>query len=338
MKAAMSGQKIPLIHRLLSSWNIFRAYQTGTFGNAESAIDFHKELSKIIKTHVKVEVKEIKILDLGCGQTATQTALFKTDGADVIGIDMEVATYKMNLKTFIRVIRTNGVERAIKSLLRHLLFDKRYFSKLSLQYGKTIPFDQLDIRLMNAASLFFPANYFDFVYSAWVFEHIDNVPAAIKEVNRVLKPSGIAWIGVHLFPSLSGGHHLDWIWADKSESNNVPPWDHLLDNKYPVNTYLNRLRLDQYRVIFHEHIDVFDEKLTYEGEKFLIPETQKILQSKGYMREDLLTRSVIFLCRKKINTYRKGNDRKRLRLTRAIRLTPFAKIPPLAELRIARKR
>lgn len=300
MKAAMSGQKIPLIHRLLSSWNIFRAYQTNTLGNAESVVDFHKRLSEIIKTHLKVDVREARILDIGCGQMATQTILFKVDGADVTGIDMEVPTYKMNLKTLIRVIKTNGVERAIKSLLRHLLFDKRFFSELSLQYGKIVPFDQLDIRLMNAASLSFPDNSFEFVYSAWVFEHIDDVPTSIRDVNRILKPSGIAWIGVHLFPSLSGGHHLDWIWPDKSSSKKVPPWDHLLDNKYPANTYLNRLHLDQYREIFHTHINVFDEELTYEGDKFLTPEIEKILQRKGYAREDLLTRTVIFLCRKKI--------------------------------------
>jgi ubiquinone/menaquinone biosynthesis C-methylase UbiE len=295
----MSGQKIPLIHRLLSSLKIFYAHRARAFGSIESVIDFHKQLSEIIKTHVKVEVKEAKILDVGCGQTATQTALFKADGADIIGIDMEVPTYKMNLKSFIQVIQTNGIERAIKSLLRHFLFDRRFFLDLSLKYEKNIPLDQLDIRLMSAVNLLFRDNYFDFIYSAWAFEHIDNIPGAIREINRVLKPTGIAWIGVHLFPSLSGGHHLDWIWPDKSPSSKVPAWDHLLDNKYPVNTYLNRFRLKQYREIFHEYMDVVDEKLTYEGDKFLTGEREKILQDKGYTREDLLTRNAIFLCRKK---------------------------------------
>lgn len=299
MRATMSGQKIPLVHRLLSSWKILRAYQSSIFGNAQLAINFHKKLCDIISTHLKAEVKEAKILDLGCGQTATQTFLFKADSADVVGIDMEVPTYRMNLKTLIRVIRTNGAERALKSLTRHLLFDKRFLSELSSRYGKTLPFDQTDIRVMNAASLSFPDNSFDFIYSAWVFEHIDNVPAAVSELNRVLKPSGIAWIGVHLFPSLSGGHHLDWIYPDKSPSNKVPPWDHLLDNKHPANTYLNRYRLDQYRQIFHDHSHIFDEKLAYEGEKFLTPHIEKILQHKGYSRQDLLTRTVVFLCRKK---------------------------------------
>ena len=299
MKAAISGQSIPIIHRLLSLMNLLRAYQAGTFTNAEKTIHFHRQLTDIIKTHGKVEVKKARILDVGCGQTATQMALFKADGADVTGIDIEVPTYIMNMKKFIQVIKINGVERAIKSLLRHLFFDARFFKELSFHYGKTVSFDQLDIRLMSAASLSLPDNCFDFIYSIWVFEHIDHVPAAIQEVNRVLKPTGIAWIGVHLFPSLSGGHHLDWIWPDEAPSNKVPPWDHLLDNKYPVNTYLNRLRLDQYREIFHKHIDVFNSTLTYEGEEFLTPELEQILRHKGYTREDLLTRTSIFLCRKK---------------------------------------
>ena len=300
MKAAMSGQEIPLIPRLLSSWNIFRVHRNSAFGSAKAALNFHKELCEILRRYVKIKVNNAKILDLGCGQRATQTALFKADGADSIGIDMEIPTYKMNLKTLIRVIRINGLERAIKSLLRHLLFDRRFFTDLSLQYGKTIPFDHLDIRIMNAANLSFFDNFFDFIYSVWVFEHIDNVHAAIKELSRVLKPNGVAWIGVHLFPSLSGGHNLDWVWPDKFLSKRVLPWDHLLDNKYPVNTYLNKLRLRQYREIFHKHIDIVDEKLIYEGDKLLTPEIERTLQhKKGYTREDLLTRTVIFLCRKK---------------------------------------
>jgi len=301
MKAAMSGQKISFIQRFLSSWKIFRAHQAGDFANVESEIDFHQQLSEVIKTHVKLEVNQAHILDVGCGQTATQVILFKADGADVVGIDMEVPTYKMSLQTFRQVIRNNGADRALKSLLRHLLFDRKFFSELSLRYGKSISLDQLDTRLMDATSLTFPDNCFDFIYSAWAFEHIDNVALAIKELNRVLKPAGVAWIGIHLFPSLSGGHHLDWIWPDRSSSDTVPPWDHLLDKRYPVNTYLNEYRLEQYRGIFQQHINIFDEKLTYEGEKFLTPETENILLNKGYTRENLLTRTVTFLCRKSDN-------------------------------------
>lgn len=304
MKAVMSGQKIPLYHRLLSSINIFRAYRNGIFGNAESAITSHKQILELLEKHTDSEFKinKVKVLDLGCGQTATQTVLFKADGASIIGVDLELPSFKMSLNHFIRIIKNNGTERAIKSFLRHIFFDKRFFSEIFLKYGKTVKLDNLDIRIMNAANLDFLDNNFDFVYSFWVFEHInkDDVQAAILEINRVLKPTGIAFIGVHLFPSLSGGHHLDWISPDKLPSKKIPPWDHLFESKHPVNTYLNRLRLAEYREIFHKHINVFEEILGYEGERLLSHEIESKLQQKGYTREDLSTRTILFLCRKKI--------------------------------------
>jgi ubiquinone/menaquinone biosynthesis C-methylase UbiE len=303
MKTAMSGQKIPFIHRLSSSWKIFRAYQTGIFGKAEVDINLEllDQLTEIILIHLKRDIKNLKILDIGCGQKAAQTILLKAEGADIVGIDMEIPTYDMTIKTFFQVIMNNGMERAIKSLLRHILFDRRFFVELSERYGKKLFFDDIDIRRMNAANLSFPDNTFDFIFSAWSFEHFDNVPAAVSEVNRVLKPSGIAWIAVHLFPSLSGGHNIEWLHPDKSPSSKVPPWDHLMDNKYPVNTYLNKLRLIDYNEILHRYMNVFDEQLAFEGEELLAPEIENILRHKGYSREDLLARTVTFLCKKTVS-------------------------------------
>ena len=48
----------------------------------------------------------------------------------------------------------------------------------------------------------FEDSTFDFVHSMAVFEHIDDVPGAVRELNRVLKPGGIAVITPHLFASL----------------------------------------------------------------------------------------------------------------------------------------
>jgi SAM-dependent methyltransferase len=39
-------------------------------------------------------------------------------------------------------------------------------------------------------TLDFPDDYFDRVLAIHVLEHLDNLPAALKEINRVLKPSG----------------------------------------------------------------------------------------------------------------------------------------------------
>jgi len=299
MKSSMSRQPIGIINRFASSWNILHRYRQGIFGSAELEINYYKRLFDIIRSHVTIEINNARILELGCGQMATQTALLASNGADVTGIDVEIPTYRMNLQIFLETLKKNGFERAIKSLFRHVLFDRAYIKKISLLHDKKIPYSELDIQIMDAADLRFPNNHFDFVFSRDVFEHIDDVPNAVKGVNRVLKKSGIAWIRAHLFPSLSGGHHLAWMFADKSPSDKVPPWDHLLANTYPVNTYLNKLRLDQYRKIFHDNISVLKERTKEEGHNILTPKLLELLSAKGYTKEDLLTSSVLFLCRKK---------------------------------------
>ncbi len=295
----MSGQDIPLLDRFRSSWNILRAYRTGTLANVETALRHHRRMMELIDRHAGAAIERATILDVGCGQTATQTALFRAEGASVVGIDIEIPTYRMSPKVFLHVARTNGFERAVKSALRHALFDRRFLSELSSRYGKPISHEGIEIRTVDADRLSFPDDHFDFVHSSWVFEHVENVRGAVREVNRVLKPSGAAWIGAHLFPSPSGGHHLEWIDPDRRPSSKVPPWDHLFEKRFPVNTYLNGLKLDQYREIFATEIAVIDEVLTREGEDLLTPQVEERARERGFSREDLLTRTLECVCRKK---------------------------------------
>lgn len=64
---------------------------------------------------------------------------------------------------------------------------KERFKEMNLK-GKLIVSDVRDIK--------FPNNYFDYVYSMGTIEHIPEYSQAIKEVYRVLKPGGLAIIGV----------------------------------------------------------------------------------------------------------------------------------------------
>jgi len=301
MATAMAGQPIGIINKLGSAWKIFQCYKKGIFGNVEPYIMTHNFLKDLFNKYCRVELNKARILDVGRGQMAIQTILFKADGANVTGIDIEVPTYKMDLQIFLKVLKNNGFERAAKSLVRHVLYDKRVIKNLSLFCNKNILYlyNKLDTRIMSATNMDFPDNHFDFIFSEAVFEHITDVPMAVAEVNRVLKDSGIGWIMIHLFPSLSGGHNLEWIYPDKSPSNKVPPWDHLLENKYTVNIYLNKLTLNQYRKIFHAYTVVVNEQVKTEGHNILTPELLKILSKKGYTKEDLLTRTVAFTFRKK---------------------------------------
>lgn len=296
----MSGQSIGVSARLASAWKIFSSYQEGVIGDADKEIRYHRRLCEVIRTQAGVEVAGARILDIGCGQLAAQVALFAADGAQVTGIDSEVPTYAMSLPVFVRSFRRNGAERAVKSLARHLLFDRAWWKRVAAGYDRPVSRSGLDTRIMDARELRFPNDHFDFVCSAWTFEHIEDVPAAVREVDRVLKPTGVAHIAIHLFPSLSGGHHLDWAYPDIRPSRRVPPWDHLLEARYAPNTYLNRWRLDQYRQAFHSGLSVVDEERFEEGRSLLTPELRERLMARGYSEADLLTRAVTFICRKQV--------------------------------------
>jgi SAM-dependent methyltransferase len=299
MKTTMAGQRIPLRNKIESGYAIFKAHRSGVFSNATYAVGYHRELLTYVEKYVEAPLGQARVLDLGCGQTATQTALFDADGATVTGIDVEIATYAMGPRTFVRTLRRHGRERAFKSLARHVLFDRRFFRDLSKEYGRHISFKNLDVRVMDATAMEFADSTFDLISSDAVFEHMSDVPGAVREMDRVLKPGGIAVVTPHLFPSLSGGHNIEWRRPDEQAARNVEPWDHLRKNKHAVAAYMNGMKLGEYREHFRATLDVIDEHLTVEGERYLTPELEAELGAKGYTREDLLTRTVTFLARKK---------------------------------------
>ncbi len=294
----MRGHGMSLLQRGSSALALWRDYRASNLENADAQIRFHQKLIELIKTYVKTDHSQIKILEIGCGQRASQTMLLQAAGAGAMGIDLEMPTYRLGVRSFFRIVKISGWERALKSLFRHVFFDRQFFRQLSRQFGQKLPPGRANLGIMNAAQLSFPDNSFDFIFSTLVFEHIGDVPGAAAEVNRVLRPEGAAWINVHLFPSLSGGHHKDWTDPRKWPSPKVPPWDHLRENRYPADPSLNKLRLEDYRRIFADSLEVMEESLVIEGEEILTPELEAELIRKGYTRDDLLIREVAFRCRK----------------------------------------
>jgi SAM-dependent methyltransferase len=203
--------------------------------------------------------------------------------------------------SFVRAWRADGLERAAKTLVRQLLFDPAYDRRLSELAGKPLSRRALDLRRLSVTELPFADATFDAVISNAVFEHLPDVPAAIAQVARILRPGGIAHIAIHLFPSLSGGHHMAWAFPGESVPAAVPPWDHLRGNRFPAHVFLNKLKDSDYRAGFarEKRLELLDWVTTRtEGESLLTPEIEREVGG-GYSRADLLTREVIAVARRR---------------------------------------
>ncbi|NCC50090.1 MAG: class I SAM-dependent methyltransferase, partial [Spartobacteria bacterium] len=200
------------------------------------------ETKKIFRRHLGALSPDTRILEIGCGQRFIQTLLFTTEGATITGIDYDFISKTYSIGNICTIWKQNGFERCIKTLVRHMMYDGKYYQCIEEEYGKPLRWDKVDVRKMSACALAFPDKHFDFIFSNAVFEHIEDVEAAFAETARVLKPSGLALIRIHLYASLSGGHHLDWADPTGHPSKTVPPWDHLRKNLYPPHLYLNKLR------------------------------------------------------------------------------------------------
>ncbi len=236
-----------------------------------------------------------RVLDLGCGRRFPAALLFHTFGARVTGIDADVFDPAFGAGSWLRMIRVNGVERFARSLAQRVLFDRAYYRELGRLAGRPLRFEGLDLRLMDAGALGFPDAHFDLVHSNSVFEHLADVPAAVREVARVLRPTGVASIVIHLFPSLSGGHHPDWAFPDEEPSRRVPPWDHLRARRHPAGVRLNRWREREFLAEFERRFAVLESQAFVEGERLLTPGLERELSA--YPREELLKRAVRLVLR-----------------------------------------
>ena len=108
----------------------------------------------------EIDVKNKLVLDIGCGM-GSDLLNFAQNGANVIGIDL---------------------------VTKHLDLAKGLFA----YNGYSAHFLKMD-----AESLSFASNSVDIIYSFGVLHHTPNIQKAISETHRVLKPKGLAIIGLY---------------------------------------------------------------------------------------------------------------------------------------------
>ncbi len=288
-------------YTLLTPWReyvrLYRFHVKGTETFATDAAHETLRLADFLERALKRPVAGMRILEIGCGQRAQSTLALHSLGASVVGIDLEPVG--PGWRKYPGILRMGSPARLLKTMVRELFFDRAYYRALERALGVPLRFEGLKLLRASATALPFADDSFDAVISRAVFEHLPDVPASVAEVNRVLKPKGLARIFVHLYPSLSGGHHLDWQGPGPQTQSSVPAWDHILDNTQPVAIYLNRLRKLDYLRAFKSAMRPLKFWTKREGAAFLTPAIVATARRKGYSRQELLECELGILARPK---------------------------------------
>ena len=121
---------------------------------------------RLLWVHQSVDLKEKRVLEFGCGGGFEVWLLGHHFGSDAWGIDIQ--------------------ERAS---WRELADDRTHLVLADLAVDK--PFE---------------ADFFDRIYSFYVFEHVEHPYAALQELYRILKPGGLAWISANLYRGPMASH------------------------------------------------------------------------------------------------------------------------------------
>jgi SAM-dependent methyltransferase len=267
-------------------------------------VDIYRAFVDTVTTLTGRPLNALRVLDLGCGANAPMTVLLHAAGCRVTGVDAFLG-HRWGLgfrpSRYAEYLREAGPLKTVRKMAGELVFDRTYFRELRALTRLPLTDRGLDLQMMDVQSPTLPAESYDAVHSNATWEHVADVRAATEMVARALTPGGIAYIEVHLFPSLSGGHDLPWIVPGKTILGDVKPWQHLRDPAWQAPVFLNRLRERDYRAIFESTpaLSIVDWRTEFtEGHELLSPEILRALP--GYSRDELTKRSIIIVARKDV--------------------------------------
>ena len=251
---------------------------------------------------------ENKVLEIGYGARPWRLVALSSMGVNIQGIDLERPLYGFNVVRLLKVLKDNGFERFFKSFVRGILFDSRDLKKIKNELeirGKSLVVNEEIMKVGNAGEKFhFEDGSFTFAFSEDVLEHVPRpeLSKLIDNLSHWLKKGSIVVLRPHIFTGISGGHNPDW-YPHKVLDMSAPKetaWEHLIEKNFKVNTYLNRLKFDDYLKMFEKKFELLEIKHRHEklGENYLTEEIYNKLRN-DYSREELFLNQIAIVLRVK---------------------------------------
>ncbi len=281
-----------------------------------SAEDFHdidqcvRDYQDAAQRYCGRSLTTLRCFEIGYGARPVLMTWLHSLGVNVRGIDLDAPMIGLDLSQISTTWRRNGCERAAKSMARELLVGNGERRALAAAFERhhpgrelVVPVERMLVGDASDASAWKDVGTLDLIYSNDVFEHIplDRMPAVLANMAGTLKEDGVAIIRPHLFTGIAGGHDVEWYphTLAQARRRRSEPWEHLRQDRFPANTYLNRARERDYRCLFEVDFEIIDARRSGQelGARFLTAEIEQELNA--FSREELLTNQMTFVLRPK---------------------------------------
>lgn len=192
---------------------------------------------------------DCRVLDLGCGYSYPNVALFASAGVDVLGLDTEQVFFRDGRYAVLRErMREKGLLKALYHAGPRYGAYRTYYAALAELAGTTIHHDTLSLLSYDGNRMPLADGCCDAICSNAVLEHVVDLPTFVNEVARVLRPDGVIDMVWHNFFSPSGGHRRA---EDVVESS----WGHVTGES-PAPCFLNRVTPDDVMDVFGSRFEI----------------------------------------------------------------------------------
>lgn len=232
---------------------LVRAYSSDVGAQVSGTLDRLHEIDRVVGAETGLELRNLRMLDIGPGQRLNHMTYFASRGNDVVGIDRDVIVQGFDPSGYVRMAKSNGARRAAKTIVRKLLWLDARFSRAFVRELGLDRRPRLSVHQMDAADIRLPDASFDFVYCLSVLQHVPDPAAVLDEIVRVLRPGGVAYIEIVSFTGPSGALCVSSVRGRGA----LPAWAHLrrgYETLVRENAPLNRLGLREWRDLFARHL------------------------------------------------------------------------------------
>ena len=283
------------------TWRLSEGSSLEGFDRMFKELDCDREVYERLTGH---RFEQARALEIGYGARPFRLLALTSIGLDVRGIDLDQPMLEFSPRKLFQILRRNGTERAIKTGVRTILFDRKDRTKLrkSLNLrGYALRIEPARFLVGDATTYDFGPELVDLVYSNDVFEHIPPIGLKLlvsRLVNQIT-PDGLALITPGIFTGITGGHLPEWYedLVELERSRSSEPWEHLRKRRYVANSYLNGLSRADYRELFSPFFEILEEKVLNPdlGRRWLTPDVRTELST--WSDEELFSNRVQFALR-----------------------------------------